>query len=258
MNICDGYSMLTGDAYSSGHLVPPHLGLASVLLVETHLFPELVYFPDYAFRISLSTFSVLLVPRTTPRHNVQFGNTPFTFLHKLFSLFSIRHCPIPVKKKTPRNNVQFQELSDLRKTPQDIFQIKKHKISNFRKTAQDIVQFQTNFTRYCPIQEIVQFQKQLEAQMGLYCSPENHQRTDQRMQVSTSCKVFLKPVQREGCREEVKMCQSISALCWEHWELASWQILFKLMERLQIRFTNVSANQSPELLSAISLKKQTS
>ena len=35
-------SMLTGDAYSYGHFVPSHLGLAYVLLVETNLFPELV------------------------------------------------------------------------------------------------------------------------------------------------------------------------------------------------------------------------
>ena len=34
--------MLTGDACSSGHLVPSHLGLAYVLLVETNPFPELV------------------------------------------------------------------------------------------------------------------------------------------------------------------------------------------------------------------------
>ena len=34
--------MQTGDAYSSGHLVPFHLGLAYVLLVENNPFPELV------------------------------------------------------------------------------------------------------------------------------------------------------------------------------------------------------------------------
>ena len=34
--------MLTGDAYSSGHLVPSHFRLAYVLHVETNLFPELV------------------------------------------------------------------------------------------------------------------------------------------------------------------------------------------------------------------------
>ena len=34
--------MLTGDADSFGHLVPSHLGLACVLLVETNPFPELV------------------------------------------------------------------------------------------------------------------------------------------------------------------------------------------------------------------------
>ena len=42
-NICDQCGIPTGDAYSSGHLVPSHLGLAysSILLVETYLFPEL-------------------------------------------------------------------------------------------------------------------------------------------------------------------------------------------------------------------------
>ena len=34
--------MLTGDTYSSGHLVPSHLVLAYVLLVETNPYPELV------------------------------------------------------------------------------------------------------------------------------------------------------------------------------------------------------------------------
>ena len=59
--MCDGISMLTGDAYSSGHLVPSHLGLAYALLVETNPFLEfVVIFPDYALRISLGTFSNLL------------------------------------------------------------------------------------------------------------------------------------------------------------------------------------------------------
>ena len=35
---CYGCSMLKGDTYSSGHLVPSHLGLAYVLLVKTNLF----------------------------------------------------------------------------------------------------------------------------------------------------------------------------------------------------------------------------
>ena len=40
---------------------PGPLGLAYVLLVETNSFPELiVIFPDYAFRISLGTSSILL------------------------------------------------------------------------------------------------------------------------------------------------------------------------------------------------------
>ena len=36
--IYNGCSMLTGDAYSSGHLVPSHWGLAYVLLVKTNPF----------------------------------------------------------------------------------------------------------------------------------------------------------------------------------------------------------------------------
>ena len=40
---------------------PVPLGLAYVLLVETNPFPELVIiFPDYALRISIGTFSILL------------------------------------------------------------------------------------------------------------------------------------------------------------------------------------------------------
>ena len=52
--------MPTGDAYSSGPGPVPS-GLAYVLLVETNPFSELVViFPDYALRISLGTFSILL------------------------------------------------------------------------------------------------------------------------------------------------------------------------------------------------------
>ena len=58
-NICDGRGMPTGDAYSSGHMVPSHFGLAYVLLVETNPFPGLVViFPDYAFRSFLDTISI--------------------------------------------------------------------------------------------------------------------------------------------------------------------------------------------------------
>ena len=39
---------------------PVPFGLAYVLLVETNPFYELVIFPDYALRISLGTFSILL------------------------------------------------------------------------------------------------------------------------------------------------------------------------------------------------------
>ena len=52
--ICDGCSMLTGDTYSSGHVVPSDLGLSYVLLVDTDPFPELVViFPDHSLRTSL-------------------------------------------------------------------------------------------------------------------------------------------------------------------------------------------------------------
>ena len=51
--------MLTGDAYFFEHLVPSHLGLVYVFLVETNPFLELVLdFPVYALRISLGTFSI--------------------------------------------------------------------------------------------------------------------------------------------------------------------------------------------------------
>ena len=67
-NICEGCGMPTGDAYSSGHLVPSHFGLAYVQLDETNPFPELVVnFPDYSFRTSLRSFSTLLI-----RHNSHF------------------------------------------------------------------------------------------------------------------------------------------------------------------------------------------
>ena len=56
-NICDGCSMLTGHAYSSGHLVPSHIGLAYVLLVETYPLPELVVI--FSLRISFGTISIL-------------------------------------------------------------------------------------------------------------------------------------------------------------------------------------------------------
>ena len=59
--ICNWCGMSKGDAYSSGHLVPSHLGVAFALLVETNQFPELVViFPDFAIRTSLGTFSILL------------------------------------------------------------------------------------------------------------------------------------------------------------------------------------------------------
>ena len=57
----------TGMACRKGTLTPPDtwsrpvpLGLAYVLLVETNPFPNLSVFSDYAFQISLGTFSILL------------------------------------------------------------------------------------------------------------------------------------------------------------------------------------------------------
>ena len=57
---CNGFGMLTGDAYSSGHLVPSLWELHMFYLLGPILFSELVIFPDYALRISLGTFSSLL------------------------------------------------------------------------------------------------------------------------------------------------------------------------------------------------------
>ena len=58
----NGCSMPTGDAYSSGHLVPSLLGLAYVLLVKTNPFPEFVVIVlDYALRTALGTFSMFLI-----------------------------------------------------------------------------------------------------------------------------------------------------------------------------------------------------
>ena len=58
-NFCDGCGMPTGDAYSSGHLVPSLWDLYLFFLLRPILFSELVIFPDCALRISLGTFSIL-------------------------------------------------------------------------------------------------------------------------------------------------------------------------------------------------------
>ena len=42
LDICDGCSMLTGEAYSFWHLLPSYLVLPYVLIVDTNLFPERV------------------------------------------------------------------------------------------------------------------------------------------------------------------------------------------------------------------------
>ena len=56
--VCNACGMPTGDAYSSGHLLPSNLGLTYVLLVE---FPNLslLFFSDDALRTSLGNFSNL-------------------------------------------------------------------------------------------------------------------------------------------------------------------------------------------------------
>ena len=62
--------MPTGGAYSYEHLVPTIRDLH--MLVETNPFPEsVVIVPDYAFRTSLGTFSILpLTQLTVFLHNV--------------------------------------------------------------------------------------------------------------------------------------------------------------------------------------------
>ena len=58
--ICYGCGMASGNAYSSGHLVPSLLDLHMFYLLREILFPNLSYYPVYALRISLGTFSILL------------------------------------------------------------------------------------------------------------------------------------------------------------------------------------------------------
>ena len=56
LKICYGCDMPTGDAYSSGHLVPSLWDLHMFYLLRPILFPELVVIlPDYALRISFGT-----------------------------------------------------------------------------------------------------------------------------------------------------------------------------------------------------------
>ena len=42
LSIFDGFGMVSGEFYSSGHLVSYHFGIAYTLFVEANLFPELV------------------------------------------------------------------------------------------------------------------------------------------------------------------------------------------------------------------------
>ena len=93
-NICDGCGMPTGDAYSSGHLVPSLWDLHMLYLLRPILFRTCRYFSsDYALRISLGTidfasyFSMLLY------------NT-FVKLLKYLSLFAIC-CQIFIFSRTP-------------------------------------------------------------------------------------------------------------------------------------------------------------
>ena len=52
--------MPTGDAYSSGHLVPSLWDLHMFYFYRPILYELVVIIPDYALRISLGTFSILL------------------------------------------------------------------------------------------------------------------------------------------------------------------------------------------------------
>ena len=60
--ICNGYGMPAGNAYPSGHLVPPHriLGLACAPIVETRSLDLAMSLLDFSPRIPLGTFSILL------------------------------------------------------------------------------------------------------------------------------------------------------------------------------------------------------
>ena len=80
--------MLTGDAYSSGHLV--NLGLAYVLLVEINPFSELVFFPDYSLRTSLCTFLTLLC-----QMGVRQGENVRPFLFAIY-INDLRHSSLKI------------------------------------------------------------------------------------------------------------------------------------------------------------------
>ena len=59
-NICNGCGMPSGDADSSGHLVPSLWDLHMFYLLRPILSELVVILPDYAHRISLGTFSIFL------------------------------------------------------------------------------------------------------------------------------------------------------------------------------------------------------
>ena len=91
-----GVDMPTGDAYSSGHLVPSHLGLTYVPLVDTNSFPELVIiFSDYAIRTSLCTFSVLLLfLKSFLSPSSCFSDISTSHFNSLNTLFGQVHVPL--------------------------------------------------------------------------------------------------------------------------------------------------------------------
>ena len=57
---CDGCSIPTGDACSSGHLVPSLWDLHMFYLLRPVLFRTCRYLPDCALRVSVGAFSILL------------------------------------------------------------------------------------------------------------------------------------------------------------------------------------------------------
>ena len=68
--------MPTGDAYSSGHLVPSLWDLHMFYLLRLILFRTCHYFsPDHALRISLGTFSILLLTLVSDFGTIKMKNS---------------------------------------------------------------------------------------------------------------------------------------------------------------------------------------